>query len=321
MMHSGTLKPWLFLFSLALLLWYGAVPAKESGPEDAVAAPADEQLLARVNGEPVMESQVVRRLQSIHGDLAQYRQDPARWQRMLEAGLEAEIRDRLLAQTAAAEELEVTADELDTALQHSKEMLGEQGYQAMLQQRGATEKDYRDFLRNRLLIDKYTATLFAGITVEDAELRSYYKGHNELFMLPERALLETLSVDQPEMARKIHHDLKAGKAFAEVAGHYLPASDGNNRVMTGWVAIRDLPATSRDAVAASKSGDILEPVEEAGRIRLIRVLEIQPAHTVSFDEARERIRASLLRRRQQQVLDDWYEAAVKHADIDYQPQR
>jgi parvulin-like peptidyl-prolyl isomerase len=310
----------LCLLSLILLLLSSVTIAGERSPVDpAEASPAEPKLLARFNGKPVTEDQVLRRLQSIHGNLDASRQDPARWQRMQEAGLEAEIRDRLLLEAAMADGLEVTPEDLDASLQRSKQMLGEVRYQAMLQQRGATEQEYRDFLRQRLLIEKYQAKLFADITVDDATLREYYRGHKELFELPDRVLLQTLIVKQPETAKAIHQGLKDGRDFAEMAQQHAAPSAGNGGVMTGWMAIRDLTPAMRAAVESAQAGDVLEPIEEAGGIRLIKVQEIQPARTLSFTEAKERMRTSFLNRRRQKALDDWYETAIKKAEIEYLP--
>lgn len=320
MICPGPLYPWLCLLSLMGLLWSSTLSAEgQTSKAPAAASPAEPKLLARVNGKPVTEAQVHRRLQSIHGDLDASRQDPARWQRMQEAGLEAEIRDRLLLEAAMADGLEVTPDEVDVSLQRSKQMLGEARYQTMLQQRGATEQQYRDFLRQRLLIEKYQAKLFANITVEDETLREYYRGHKELFELPDQALLQTLIVKQPETAKAIHQGLKDGGDFADMAQQHAAPSAGQGGVMTGRVAIRDLPPALRAAVESAKAGDVLEPMEEGEGIRLIKVQEIQPARTLSYTEAKERIRTSFVNRRRQKALDDWYETAIKKAEIEYLP--
>jgi parvulin-like peptidyl-prolyl isomerase len=322
MRRHSLLNRCFILCSVATLGLCGALPAEERPPTDpATVSEADAAPLARVNGEPISESQVSRRLESVHGDLTEYRQDPVRWQRMLEAGLEAEIRDRLLAQAAAAEGLSVSDEEVAAALERSKVMLGEADYQAMLERRGASEAQYRDFLRSRLLIDKYTAKLFADIQVTDAALREYYEGHGELFAVPERARLETLTVHQPEAAARIEKALESGKPFEEVATQQAASSDGEDGVVKIWVGIADLPDSYRDAIAAAAPGEVIGPVEEAGATRFIEVREKQPAGTLTFDETKERLRASFLNRRQQRALDDWYQAAAKAADIEYSAER
>ena len=80
-----------------------------------------------------------------------------------------------------------------------------------------------------------------------------------------------------------------------------------------------VPPAMRAAVESAQAGDVLEPTEEAEGIRLIKVQEIQPARTLSFTEAKERIRTSFLNRRRQKALDDWYETAIKKAEIEYLP--
>jgi len=276
-------------------------------------------ILARVNGEPVTEQMVLRRLRAVHGDVEPYRQDPGRWQRMLEAGIDAEIRDQLLLQAATAEKLKVSDQEVQEARERTLKLLGEDRFQSMLDERGATEADYAKFLRERLLIDKYKAQLFEDISLDEKILRSYYSGHTELFRQPRRAHLESVLARNPRSAKKSLEALESGnddEALSRQNGGQGSTTENAQRV---WVVVDDLPPELRTSLETAKVGEVLELDEEAGNRRIIRLLAVEKARRLSFDEARKGLEVNFLRRRQETLLDDWYARASKQASIEFLP--
>jgi hypothetical protein len=294
------------------------VLAAQAPPEGAAAVqPAGATILARVNGTPITEQQVLRRLQAVHGDVEPYRQDANRWRRMLEAGIEAELRDRLLLQAAVAEKLKVSEHEVQEARERSRKLLGDDGFRTMLDKQGATEADYDAFLRERLLIDKYQAKLFKDLTVDEEALRTYYSGHRERFTRPRRVQLETTLVQNSGAARDLVKALRAAGNSAAPPGQQDDKVGAAETTQRGWVTVADLPARLRTPLATARAGDVLEPVEESGRIRIVQVLAVEEARPPSFDEAEEGLRAVLLRRKQQSLMDDWYIRTSQHAVIEY----
>ena len=309
-----------FIILLAVALFtLPAQPADITSRRPTLASSPESAVLARVNGEPITERMVLRRLQAVHGDVEPYRQDANRWQRMLEAGVEAGIRDRLLLQSAIAEKLQVSEQEVQEARARSRRLLGEDRFQSMLEKRGASEADYDAFLRERLLIDKYKAKLFKGISVDEETLHSYYDGHQELFTQPRRAHLVSVLLGNPEAAREFLTALKSIDDDGTLPGKQDDNVGPAESVQHRWVVIDDLPPEFRAQLETAKAGDVLEPVEEAGQTRIIRVLAIEEARPLSFDEARDGLEARFLRRRQESQLDDWFAQASKQASIEYRP--
>ena len=281
----------------------------------------DSTILARVNGESITEAQVLRRLQAVHGDLEPHRQQPNRWQRMLEAGIDAELHDRLLLQAAVAAKLKVTPEEVIASRKRTKEILGEAPFLKMLSSRGATKQDYDAFLRKRLLINNYKDRLFSEISLDEATLRAYYEGHKELFTLPRRVEVETLAVKDRELAQAIYKELKAGSDFQEAVSQKKAESDGGMVVTMNRVVIDDLPTNIRKLVESAKPGDVLEPVDDFGKVRLIKIHATKPAQTLTFEKAKPEIESSLLNKRQQAILEDWFEQTRKKANIEYYPRQ
>ena len=289
-----------FIALLAVAL--GALPAQAADVTPHQPAPISSResaILARVNGTPITEQMVLRRLQAVHGDVEPYRKDPN--------------------QAAIAEKLKVSGKEVQEAHARSRRLLGEDRFRSMLEERGASEADYDAFLRERLLIDKYQAKLFKDISVDEETLRSYYDGHQALFTQPRRAHLESMLVQNPEAARELIKSLKSGNDGGTLPGKQHDKVGSAEKAQRRWVVIDDLPPKLRTPLETAKAGDVLDPVEETGQTRIIRVLAIEEARPLSFDEARKGLEARFLRRRQESLLDDWYARARKQASIEYRP--
>jgi len=138
------LAVWTLLFaSLAA----GSLVSCGKSPEEKTQA----RVLARVNGDPITEVAVLRRIQSMRGNITKEDVDHGTWQRLTESAVESEMLDLLLLQAAKKEGYTVSPKTVDRDLARTREMLGEKAYQAMLEKRGVDEDQFRRYLADRLL--------------------------------------------------------------------------------------------------------------------------------------------------------------------------
>ena len=152
------------------------------------------KVLVTVNGEPIREGDVNRRILAAHGKIDKKTLPPNRLQMMREAATETEIIDRLILQAAAAEGMTVPDSEIDAALERTREMTGERNFKKMLKERRVSEKEFRNFLRNRQIIDQYKDTLFSTVTLDAQQVRNYYTGHKKHFTAPDLVRLELFAI-------------------------------------------------------------------------------------------------------------------------------
>jgi len=303
------------LLSVAALL---AACTPDSGkPKAEGAVPDAKVVVARVNGEPVYESDVLRRLRAAHGgDVEEEKADPNRWQMLLEVATQTEVMDELLLQTAVAEGMTVSAEEARGLLDRTREVAGESAFSEMLEERGASEEVFRDFLVERELISRYKDKLFGGIGVEGDALQEYYEGHGETFAEPDQVRLEIFTFGGREAAGKIHGRWKGGESFDRIAAAYLDEGERVGR-RTRWMPINAVPAELRAKVTGADGGTILEPVHIADKFYVVRVTGKREARTRGFDEVKDEIRETILDLRQSKALDEWYKAASREAKIEY----
>lgn len=305
--------PILVLSVVALL----AACTQDSGkPKAEGAVPDSKVIVARVNGEPVYESRVLRRIRAAHGDIEQLKKDPNRWQMLLDVATETEVMDTLLLQTALADGMMVSTEEAQGLLDRSKDVAGDLAFGEMLEARGANEEALRDFLVERELISRYKDKLFGGLAIDEDALRKYYRGHTETFAEPDKVRLEIFTFGVRETAEKIHGLWKSGRSFDSIAEAYKNEAERVGR-RTRWMPINAVPAELRSKVAEADAGTILEPAQVSGKFYVVRVVEKMGARNRGFEEVKDEIGKTILNLRESKALDEWYKTASQDAKIEY----
>jgi parvulin-like peptidyl-prolyl isomerase len=272
------------------------------------------RVLVRVNDEPITEEAVRRRIRSMRGEVTEENVGPGTWQRLTEAAVESEMLDLLLLQAAKKEGYRVSPEAVDRDLARTREVLGEAGYQAMLEKRGVGEEQFRRYLADRLLIARYRESLFKKVELSRVELKEYYKGHPQRFALPERYRLHIMVFSNPDEASAVMARIKEGESFATLAEAH--AARGGKASRTRPMPVEAIPEEMREAVIAAPVGQVVQQEGPDGSY-LIKVLEKIDREKRSFEEAKADVRKHLREIREQRVLNDWYEAQAAAATIEH----
>jgi parvulin-like peptidyl-prolyl isomerase len=275
------------------------------------------RVVVKVNGDPVTEGDVARHIRAIYGSVDKSKTDPTRWQMMFEAATESEILDRLLLKEAISEGLEISSEDVGIALNRSRELLGEEKFKEMLKERNSSEQEYGEFLKQRMLIRKYKAKLFEDITIEDETLRVYYEGHKENFSVSEGVRLEMIVVDNPDDAEEIYKRVEKGEDFEKLVKEYSEKYKKKVGGKMRWMPYEAIPSDIQPLVKSGKIGAVLEPVQSDDGIRIIRILDKRQAGPLTYEEARENIRDFFLRKREQEILDNWFTAVKQKSTVEY----
>lgn len=278
---------------------------------------ASNKVVARVDGAPVYEGEVHRRMLAAFGELDRSKLPPTRWQMMVEAATESEIMEKLLLRAVVAGGMDVPQGDIDNALRKTKEQLGDKNFKKMLKDRKATEEQFRTFLKERELIERYKAKLLGGIVVDAKAVRSYYEGHKKDFAAVDSARIEVIMAANREEAEELHRKWSAGATFDALAREA--------GTIDGQPAARRLRFTPYDAMPAAigpkvkeaAKGAILPPAESGGKFYVVRVLEKRPGGPMTFEQAKDEVRQALLVKKQQEVLEQWYEDEAKKVKIEY----
>ncbi len=319
--HQIILKTFFFLMLFASLVVNGCTRSEEEKKPEVVVEEekvmVDENILAKIDGEPITKAEIVKRIKFRRADLDESTVNPDQWQRMLKGATEEAIRDRLLIKAAQTEGITVTEEQVDFSLKRSKAILGEEKFQEMLAKSGASEEEYREFIKSKIITSKYQSKLFATIKIDDSSITEYYKEHKEDLFTPESVRIEMIILEKRDDADVIYNRLKEGEDFDKVVQEYTAIYKKRIGGKVKWMPYDAIPEQIRPLVKEGKAGVLLEPVQIPEGYSVIKILEKRPEGIPELDEVRGDIEQVFRMKEQQKVLENWFASAKQKTTIEY----
>lgn len=288
------------LASLALLLALsGAVWAQGIYPGDAV----------RVNG-------VAISYQRFHGFYTEYQRSKgvavgARGDqlglltRLRREAMDRMIEQELVRQAAQKKGVEVSAEEVDSAVAELRKVFDNpQSFANRLESEGFTGETYRKHVEGMIAAKRYLDAIRAGVAeVSDEELEAYYRENELRLTLPEQLRARHILLvwkargtrDDRAATRQqltsILERARGGEDFAELARKY--SEDPETAPMGGDMGFfhrgQRVPAFEQAAFAL-KPGEISGIVETPFGVHIIRLEERRDARLLPLDEVRRQLR-------------------------------
>jgi parvulin-like peptidyl-prolyl isomerase len=276
-----------------------------------------DDVIVTVDGDPVTRGDILRRIRSARGDIDPSKMDPDTWQGIVQTATKSEIIDRLLLKAARSENMEIDPEKLEMSITQTRERFGKERFQEILDTRNTTEQEFKEFVKERMLIEKYKLKLFENITVENTEVKQYFDEHKDTLTMPERVHLEFLITGKRVDADALYKRFKGGEDFEKVVH-----DNDNNEIKSleralRWSTYEAMPKKLQPKLKEGKTGDIIEPFLINDKYYIMKILEKRPAGTAEFDEVKDRIRERLKREKQTMTIVSWYESRVSEAKIEY----
>ncbi len=150
------------------------------------------------------------------------------------------------------------------------------------------------------------ALIMDDVTVDETALRALYADRRDLYVQPERRLLERLIFLDMAEAQSAFDSIIAGETDfdALVAARGLTLDD----IDMGDVARDDLPPATADAIFADNETDIIGPLDSALGPALFRINAVLEPNTITFDDARAELRTELAEDAARRMIADMREA-------------
>lgn len=295
----------------------------------------EEELLiqaGRESGLAISEQQLAERIHSLDVFRENGRFSPERYQQWLQSQgfttgtFERGLRRTLLSgqiYTAVAETALVTPRELN-------EMLRLQGQKrtvtrltipaARFSKVEVSEEAVRDYYREHRsgfvtpervsirYLELSRAALAQDIEPDDEELRSYYEARKANFVVPEQRrashILVQLDAEADEDAAAaaraklaaLERELEQGADFAALAReHSQDPGSAKRGGDLGFFSRGTMDGALEEAVFSMSPGEVRGPVRTRFGLHLVKLTEVQPASTQSFEEARPEVLAEYRR--------------------------
>jgi peptidyl-prolyl cis-trans isomerase C len=164
-------------------------------------------------------------------------------------------------------------------------------------------------LCERSLIEQYlTERVYKTLTVSEAEITEYFKGHPEEFRRPEQVRIRQIVVADENTAKRVSNTTTAAN-FTEMARTYSISPEGKNGGHLGPFAKHGMPAFF-EAAFTMKKNQISTVLKSNYGYHIMILDEKIPEHGMSFDEARPVIHEKLLATKREAAYQEWVERAL-----------
>ncbi len=327
---------WTLAAALAALLLVGLAGC-------APQAPSNPDIWAEVDGKPIYRQEVERRYRGRSAETAESG-DPQQELSFKLDILNKLINHQILLAHAAHSRINVSEADVDNRLAELRSPYGsEENFTAKLKEQGITLSEYRNEVRDNLIINKLiNKEIKSRLNVSDDEIRSYYEHNKSSFNVPEVQYhlaqilvtptrdpqvrnLKKDDADTPAAAlhkiQALYARLRAGDDFATLAQEYSE----DPRTAAGGGDMGFIPASSVDSnEALKKSLAGLQPGQISGIIRtatgyhILKLLGIEKPgqHTLKDPQVESAIRGTLMTEKEQLLTAAYIEQLRDRAKVE-----
>jgi len=203
------------------------------------------------------------------------------------------VDEKILLHAARAQNMVLTEKEKEDYLAKLSDELSTEDRDVSL------DEGDRDFLLERLLIEKYTYELVRNLEVEEDEIKGYYELHRRDFLQPERVkvsqiLLETESKAIEILERVRNADEEGFRKMARDESVGLEALKGGEM---GVFEMGQLPFEMEKVIFSLQEGELSPVVKTSYGYHIFRVDKRLDPKLISEEEASASIREKILNRK------------------------
>jgi parvulin-like peptidyl-prolyl isomerase len=222
----------------------------------------------------------------------------------------------LILEYAKQQDLSVSDEELESAVKEIKKDYAEKDFQELLLKGYIDYGEWKEELRERLLIKKVISKASAAapeITLE--EIKDYYDSHPDEFHRPAMVRFKQIVTRTREEADNLQKRLVQGGDMAATVAQSskIPASAGGPE--PGWFAKGDLDESIEKVVFSLPVGKVSGVVETPYGFHIFEVLERRPEGVTSFYEAMKEIETKLRAERLEAFYSEWLKGLRKDIPV------
>ena len=171
----------------------------------------------------------------------------------------------------------------------------------MAQASKISEDTARIMLMRRALMDTMVSS---HVVVTPQMIKDEFKNNPEFAGKPSLELKQIAIKDDKEKADKAAAEIKAGKAFDDVAAQYSDIlTDG--KCTLGWMPLDALDSVAAKALEKAKTGDVSAPLKINDYWCIFMVTGRDVVGVRSFEEAKDQIATDLTEKAREDAFEHW----------------
>lgn len=291
---------------------------------------ADEKVVARVNGVPITEKDLMIAVQkkipmiSFHRNVSEEKIAAIK-----KDVLQDLINDELIYQDSKGK-VTVSDEDVEKEIEKVKKRFkSPDDYLKAIKRSGTTEDALRERYRRELAIKKMKQKMiYEKAEVTEDMARRYYDENKNRFLAPEKLKLWEIFFEVPANATKEEREAKRKKAeeilqrikngedFGRLAWDYSEDRYKYKSGELGYIHRGRLNPEVERALKNVKAGEITDVIETIYGYYIFKVDEIVPPKQLSFDEAKEKLIRQLKESRVKELRDAYIKRLREKAKIE-----
>ncbi len=235
---------------------------------------------------------------------------------VLSAAEQLQLKEQLLKQLIDRElilgeacrlNVQLTPDELDSAMREVRGSYSSEEFTQILKQAGSTEESWLNAVKLRLLSAKVSSAVLTDIEASDKEIEAYYRAHKEAFRRPVEIRARQMLFKTREDAAKVKKLLAAGGDFATLARQYSESPDRENGGALGYFPAGVLPVEFDRVLFSLPVRRVSEPVKSPYGYHLFLVERKRRAGLRPYAAVKDEIAAKLYQQKEEAAFHQWLE--------------
>jgi len=289
-----------------------------------------DRIVAVVNGEVITWSELRDRIniegpQYLRGLEGQEREE--RIESLEVPFLNRLIEMKIIEQRAREMGIDVSDEEIGRAIQDIRAKLGmnEEAFLESLRAENMTPGEYRDMLKQQILIQKaINMSVKQRIVISEEDIDAYIQDHASDFPSGQRWRIRQIFFKAPvskedrksieQKADEIYRRLRDGADFATLAREYSQGPERDTGGDLGYIDPQGLMSSVRDTAAALGEGEVSRPFWSEAGLHIIKIEDKIDVH--QLPEMREKIREMLFKEAFEKKLHQWVSGLKRQADIE-----
>jgi len=293
------------------------------GFQSGAGAATVDEILATVDKEAILQSDVMSEIGPLLKDMRQTMSDEAfeaEANKVMRDALDKAIENKILYREAAATGAKIEDKDVEDRLQKFRDQYASvEEFNKVIADSGETLSDFRERLRKQILAVSYgfakRRQFEKEAIISESEIAQFYHDNQSEWSRPERVKVRRIFLQAPNdptarakakaQLAAIKDELALGAAFGELAKLHSQGPEAAEGGLMGWVSRGDFVGELDTALFALPVGDVSDILETEFGVLILTVEQHEEAGAAPYDEVRTEIEPLLRSKYAEERFNTW----------------
>ncbi len=232
-----------------------------------------------------------------------------------DAVLDQLISEKLMFQGATEKGITVSKEDVNAEMDRIRQRMGQEAFTKSLRESSLSVDAFRDIVRENLVVREFVLSLASDEDMTDEYIKEFYQASPTPFLVPESVHLRFIQTVTEEQAEEIMKELNAGKVDFDTMADRLSEKKQATVSDYSWANPDFFRPEIAQALKEIKEGEYGGPYAPAKGHYIFRIKEREHERAKTLDEASAEIKAMLLTKKRQSMVNHWISEMKKTARI------